>query len=225
MQTNKSSLVERIQYSVYLLIQAALVVAFFISVYETSWEIMFISVVALLAIRLPSILARNIRIHLPIEFEVIIALFIYSSLILGEFGFYARFWWWDLVLHAFAGLALGFIGFLVIYSIFKHKRLTMSPGLIAWFSFFFAVSLGVVWEMFEFTMDATFGLNMQKGLGDTMWDLIVNTLGAIVASVAGYYYLRRKLKGGIFEHYLNVFLQKNKQTISPPVRQKTKRDV
>ena len=89
----------------------------------------------------------------------------------------------------------------------------MKPSLLTVFSFCFAIALGALWEIFEFAMDSFFGFNMQKtGLRDTMWDMIVNTVGALIASISGYVYLRYGWRGvGIFEHYLNVFFAKNAQ--------------
>jgi uncharacterized membrane protein YjdF len=61
----------------------------------------------------------------------------------------------------------------------------MNPGFVALFAFVFAIALGTLWEIFEFAMDQIFGLEMQKpmfgdpsGLTDTMWDMIVNAIGA-----------------------------------------------
>jgi hypothetical protein len=68
------------------------------------------------------------------------------------------------------------------------------------------MTIGVVWEFFEFFMDSVFGMDMQKdtilangaidiGLIDTMKDLIVNFLGAAVFSVLGYFYIKRRGEG------------------------------
>ena len=69
--------------------------------------------------------------------------------------------------------------------------------------------LGTLWEIFEFSMDAAWGINMQKsGLVDTMWDLIVDGIGALFASIVGFVYL----KGGkthLFEKLLMSFVKKN----------------
>lgn len=80
------------------------------------------------------------------------------------------------------------------------------------FSFCFALALGAFWEIFEFVIDGLFGFSMQKnGLIDTMWDLIVDTLGALIAAVSGYLYIRYRRRGaGIFQHYLNSYLSENK---------------
>jgi uncharacterized membrane protein YjdF len=215
---DQESITEKIQFSIYIIVQMSFVVALFMAIFERAWLTVFVSIAALVAVRLPSILARNIRVYLPVEFLFLLAVFIYGSFFLGEIhGFYTLFWWWDVVLHASSGLALGFIGFLILYSLHRENRLSMSPALLAFFSFTFALALGALWEIFEFSMDSLLGFNMQKtmlgdtsGLTDTMWDMIANTAGALIASTTGYLYLRRKKGVGIFEFYLSVYFERNK---------------
>jgi uncharacterized membrane protein YjdF len=113
--------------------------------------------------------------------------------------YYERIWWWDLALHATAGLLLGLLGFLIVYALNESRevQVQMPPSFVAMFAFVFAIALGTGWEIFEFAMDQIFGLNMQKpmlgdpsGLTDTMWDMIVNAAGAAVVSFAGCWYIK-----------------------------------
>jgi len=68
----------------------------------------------------------------------------------------------------------------------------MKPAFVALFSFVFAIAIGSMWEIFEYSMDSFFDLNMQKsGLVDTMWDLIVDAVGALFIAVLGYWYMKR----------------------------------
>ncbi len=206
-------LFSKIQLALTGLIQIIFLGGFVLAFFERAWVLMFVSSVATITIWLPLFLAHSRRIHIPIEFEFLLAVFIYGTLFLGEVhGFYTKFWWWDLVLHAGAGIAFGFIGFLILYSLYKTDKLSMSPFLLSMFAFAFALMLGSLWEIFEFGMDQIFGLNMQKtGLMDTMWDMVVNTAGALLVSISGYAYMRYHKRGvGIFEHYLTAYLQKNK---------------
>lgn len=196
-----------------ILMQIAFVGAFIFAIYEGAWLPAFLSVIALFVIWLPSILERNLLVRFPLEFDFLLNIFIYSSIFLGEIrGFYTRFWCWDVVLHTMSGVALGFIGFLILFSLYRGKRLSIKPSLLSLFSFCFALALGVIWEIFEFSMDNIFGFNMQKnGLTDTMWDLIVNTGGAFLVSLSGYFYMKYKWKGiGIFQHYLDVYFSDDK---------------
>ena len=138
--------------------------------------------------------------------------FIYATLFLGNVQeYYARFWWWDFVMHTGSGIVLGLVGFLIIYALFKGERVVASPIWIAIFAFSFAVALGAVWEIFEFTMDQLFGYGMQKsGLVDTMWDLIVDSVGALLASFVGWLYLKGK-RALLFDRAIDAFIEKNPQ--------------
>lgn len=144
---------------------------------------------------LPYALGRRFHVPLPPQMELLAVLFVYASLGLGEVhGYYERFWWWDALLHTGSGMLLGIFGFLLVHVMNEHERIAMhlKPGFVALFAFMFAVGLGALWEIFEFAADSAFGLNMQKsGLVDTMWDLIVDTVGALVISLLGWRDLRR----------------------------------
>lgn len=176
-----------------VILRLALLLAFITALVELQWTVVFISAVALIVSFLPWYLSRNYHAYLPVGFEFASVLFIYAALILGEVhGFYTRFWWWDVVLHAGAGLVIGFVGFSILFSLYRSKRFQARHALIVFLSFSVALAFSVIWEIFEYSMDNAFGLNMQKsGLQDTMWDLIVDTGGAFIASVVGFYYLRR----------------------------------
>lgn len=143
---------------------------------------------------LPALLGRRFNLNMPAGFELLAILFVFGSLFLGEVhGYYTRFWWWDALLHTGSAFLLGILGFMLVYLI-NQKQLgatTLKPSFMALFSFSFAVSLGALWEIFEFAMDQIFGMNMQKsGLVDTMWDLIVDVVGAAIIAILGYGYLK-----------------------------------
>jgi len=202
---------ERVLRGFSLAIKFSLALAIGGAVYEQQWATLFVSAVTLLLVfLLPRFLERSYHIALPIEFEFAIALFIYASLFLGEVsGYYTRFWWWDLVLHAGAGLGFALVGFLLVYGLYSGGRVQAKPGLIALLAFSFSTALGALWEIFEFSGDHLFGTNMQKsGLVDTMWDLIVNVAGALLVSLAGLQYIRRG-KAGMVERFIRAFVVKN----------------
>jgi len=213
-QWNQLSKTDKIHIVLMVVMQMSLVGAFIFALFEKAWLTVFVALTALVTtVWLPVWLEKNLRIVVPLEFLFLLNVFIYGSLFLGEIqSFYTRFWWWDLVLHMGSGIALGFVGFLVFFTLHRSNRLNIQPSLIALFSFCFALSLGTLWEVFEFTADTLVGSNMQKsGLVDTMWDLIVDTLGATIASISGYLYMRYRWRGvGIFEYYLNAYLLKNR---------------
>lgn len=188
-----------------------LVVASVISLVRTDWASLFISLFTLALSAYAVRLSNSSEITIPNHFLTASILFIYATLFLGEVGdFYERFWWWDMVLHSGSALGFGLIGVIILILMFRRKRVTASPVLIVTFAFCFAMAIGALWEIFEYMMDSLFGLQMQKsGLDDTMHDLIVDAVGALVASVAGYYYLAARKKDG-FNAVIHEAIVENK---------------
>ena len=211
-QVARIDVVTKIEIIISYLIKISLVMAISQEIFLGRWSLLFISALALILTFLPAIIQKNYKIVLPVEFDLIITLFVYASLILGEKQkFYERFAWWDIFLHGQSGLLLGLTGFLIVYVLYSHKHVKISPVFVAIFSFSFAVAIGTVWEIYEFFMDGNFGFNMQlreTGLVDTMWDLITDCGGAFVAALGGYFYV----KGGdslFFKALLTRFFEKN----------------
>jgi uncharacterized membrane protein YjdF len=168
-----------------------LVVAGGWSIFEKDWLTSFLIIVIAGLLFLPTFIRDNSEIYIPKSFSVALTLFIYATLFLGEIqNFYNKFWWWDLGVHAISALIIGLIGFVILLLMFKKEKLKTSPFMLCVFALSFAVAIGTTWEIFEFLMDKFFGLNMQKsGLMDTMTDLIIDLLGALVAAIIGYFYL------------------------------------
>jgi hypothetical protein len=162
---------------------------------------------------LPLLLGQRFQVKIPHEFESLAVVFVYMSLFLGEVqGYYARFWWWDIVLHTGSGFLLGILGFLLVYVPNEKEdiELDLHPKFIAFFAFIFAMGMGSVWEIFEFSMDQLFGMNMQKsGLVDTMWDLIVYGVGALIISILGWGFLRTRERDSFLEKWIDSFIDKN----------------
>lgn len=191
---------------------ATLVVAMLASLALGQWSTAFISMVTLTLTFLPMAFENRFNIKLPTEFGAAIAVFIFATLFLGEVGdFYNRYWWWDVVLHTGSAIGFGLMGFILIFMMFEGNRYAAPPIAIALFSFTFGLSIGALWEIFEFIMDQTFGLNMQKsGLIDTMYDLIVDTLGAALGAAAGYAYLVRR-RFGWLSYLIDKFVKANRR--------------
>jgi len=201
---------DKITFAVSLFIRVSLIFAIVLAIFNNRWAVLFVSSLTLVLTFLPALIERNYKIYLPAEFEFIIVLFIYASIFLGGVkGYYTKIWWWDVVLHTGSGVVLGFVGFLIVYVLYYERKVRTSPLFIALFSFCFAVAIGAIWEVFEFVMDTNLGLNMQKsGLIDTMWDIIVDCLGALFASVLGYFYVK-KGKSFLFSRAMNKFIREN----------------
>lgn len=183
--------------SVMLAIWAALLLAGLVALALGRWSLAFVTMATLALSLVPPTLASRWSLTLPVPFLLATTLFFFASIFLGEaFDFYERLWWWDLALHGFSAIGFGLIGFLFVFMLFEGDRFAAPPSAIAFVAFCVAMTIGTVWEIFEFGMDQIFGLNMQKsGLMDTMGDLMINTVGSLIASVTGYLYLVRNAAG------------------------------
>jgi uncharacterized membrane protein YjdF len=94
---------------------------------------------------------------------------------------------------------------------FEGNRFAAPPIAVAFVAFCFAVTIGCAWEIFEFGMDQIFGLNMQKtGLVDTMWDLIVDMIGAAIGATAGFFFLKGRELGGL-SRVIDEFVSMNRK--------------
>ncbi len=180
-------------------IWAVLAIALVVALAEARWSLAFVSVATFALSLVPVLAQRRLGIRLPVRFFAWIVVFVFATIFLGEaFDFYNRFWWWDVVLHGGSAMAFGLIGFLFVFTLFQGDRYAAPAWAVAFMSFSFAITIGAVCEIFEFAMDQIFRLNMQKtGLMDTMWDLIVDTIGAAVGAMAGFFYLRGRELGGL----------------------------
>lgn len=218
------------------------------------WESVFICVLTLFLFVLPSIASSILKITLPSVLEIIILLFIFSAEILGELkSFYIRIPHWDTMLHTINGFCCAAVGFALVDMLNRNKKfsLKLSPLYLAIATFCFSMTIGVLWEVFEYSADTFFGKDMQKdtvvsainstmldptksnkvvqisdisdvvivhsdgteealgvggyldvGINDTMKDLIVNLIGAVVFSVIGYFYVKTKGKGKFAKEFI-----------------------
>ncbi len=164
----------------------------------------------------PSILNKRFGVYLPNRLEIVITLFIFAAQVLGEMnGFYDKISWWDTMLHTISGIVLGLVGFLFVYLLNEKgdKNVNLSPIFVVIVAFCFALTIGVFWEFFEYGADRILGYNMQKfrlpgqdGLVDTMNDLIVDTVGAIIACIFGWKYMKKK-KDPLFNDYFDEWFE------------------
>ena len=186
----------------------------------THIEHIMLCVVSLVLYNIPSIAQRRFKLYVPSAMHIFVLLFIFAHFILGEvFGTYKVSAVFDKLLHTTSGLAIALGGFSLVNILndSRNTHLKLSPLFVALFSFCFALTIALLWEVLEFTSDSLFGTNMQRyippenveqavppkqgyGLIDTMGDMIVSTAAAFVVSVLGYVALRKKTK------YLNRFL-------------------
>lgn len=155
----------------------------------------------LLVMSLPSIITHKLNLMVPNTMCILYYIFLYCAIFLGEiFSFYYLVPHWDLYLHAMSGAMLGALGFILVDWLNKdeHVKLSMSPVFVSIFAFSFALAVGVLWEIYEFSFDSILGLNMQKfrnedgtllvgksALDDTMEDLIIDAVSAATVAVIG----------------------------------------
>ena len=162
----------------------------------------------IVAIILPAVLQKRHNFVVPSNMMILYTLFLYGAIFLGEvMAFYYKVPHWDTILHTFSGAMLGALGYSLISFFNKTDGIpvNMSPAFVAFFAFCFSMTMGMLWEVYEFSVDYFFGTNMQKfaveggvpligqeALMDTMKDIIVDTIGALVRSILGYISLKRK---------------------------------
>jgi uncharacterized membrane protein YjdF len=189
------------------------------AIWGQRWFTAFLTAMIIAITFIPLLFERRFRINIPPELQLAAIGFVFASLFLGEIrDYYTRFWWWDILLHTMSGFLLGILGFLLVHIMNEAEKINvhMKPGFVAFFAFMFALGVGALWEIFEFSMDILFGMNMQKpmlgdpsGLTDTMCDLIVDTLGALVISVMGWRYLKNPQEKSFLERWIDAFIQRN----------------
>lgn len=218
--SGKAGITRKARLGVLIIVQLIMAGELVVLIGNGRWMHVFLVIALMGVILAPMVLHRLRAIAIPSEIHVVIVLFGFASLFLGEIrDYYERIWWWDLALHSSAGLLLGMLGFLVVYMLNEDERvdLHMQPSFVALFAFMFSVGSGGLWEIFEFSMDQIFGLTMQKpmlgdssGLTDTMWDMIVNAIGAAIISLAGWRYMRREHKSYV-DSWARRFVERNPQ--------------
>ena len=199
--------IDKIKLWIFITIRLIITVSAVVAIFENNWTYLGMSILILLVMLLPSIIEKQFKLDIPGEFEITLILYIFGALFLGsQQQFYDHFWWWDKMLHGFSGLILGNVGFLIVHYLSSSTKIniTLSPIFVAIFSFCFAVTMGVIWEIYEYSMDTFFGFYMQRSsLDDTMTDLILDTIGAFIFAVLGYFHQKGKIN--ILAKYLIRF--------------------
>lgn len=200
-------------------LQLILVLELSVALVTEQWLTAFVATGIVLVTFVPLMITRRYQLQIPPQFQLLAIAFVFASLFLGEVrGYYTRFWWWDTLLHTISGLLLGIIGFLLVHILneMEDVGLHMKPGFVAVFAFMFAVGVGAIWEIFEFTMDSLFGMNMQKptlsdpsGLTDTMFDLIADTVGALIMCLFGYFQLKEPKRISFLKEWIDEFVRHN----------------
>ncbi len=252
--------------TVYILLRCLVILTLIAQVFNGNYEHVYTCVLVLILFAIPSIVECRLRIDLPDTLEIIILLFIFSAEILGEIQeYYVLFPFWDDMLHTLNGFLFAAVGFSMVDILNRNKRvsLQMSPFYMAVMAFCFSMTIGVLWEFFEWAMDAFFSIDMQKdtivhtinsvslhpegrnipvhvkditdvilvhsdgtqttmgvggyldiGLIDTMSDLLVNFIGAVVFSVIGYFYVKSRGKGKLARQFIPQIMEQDTREAS-----------
>lgn len=228
-------------FTVYVILRAIVIIIAVLQFFNGNYANAMLCVMTLMLFLLPAFVESTFNVRLPSMLEIIVLLFIFSAEILGELGdYYVRFTFWDTMLHTLNGFLAAAVGLSLIDILNRSERfdLHLSPFFVALMSFCFSMTIGVLWEFFEFGMDYFFHTDMQKdtivtsissvllnpegvndpvkinnitetvvngqslgiagyldiGIIDTMKDLFVNFIGAVVFSVFGFFYTKHEGK-------------------------------
>ena len=152
-------------FAVYVVLRLIVVAELVLSILRGEYESAFICLLVLILFILPFFIQQNFGIQLPTTLEIIILLFIFAAEILGELeGYFITYPNWDTMLHTTTGFLCAATGFALIDILNRNSRIKfqLSPIYVALASFCFSMTVGVLWEFFEFGMDRLFHLDMQK---------------------------------------------------------------
>lgn len=152
-------------FAVYIVLRLIVVAELVLSILRGEYESAFICLLVLILFILPFFIQQNFGIQLPTTLEIIILLFIFAAEILGELeGYFITYPNWDTMLHTTTGFLCAATGFALIDILNRNSRIKfqLSPIYVALAAFCFSMTVGVLWEFFEFGMDRLFHLDMQK---------------------------------------------------------------
>lgn len=184
----------------------------------------FTCLILLILTFVPSFIASKTTMIVPAALQTGFLIFMFLAMLIGEvYNFYEIFPWWDIMLHSSSAFMFGIVGFLLFDALDRDEKIYFELNRIGIliFAFCFAVTCGALWEIFEFSGDMLFGMNMQKsvyvsdvsvltqyinrwgrlvdpGLADTMSDLMVDAAGALIAVIVMHFSFkkRRRAKTG-----------------------------
>ena len=163
-------------FAVYLVLRLIVLASLVSAILRQEYESAFVCVLVLFLFMLPFFIQKNFGICLPSTLEIIILLFIFAAEILGELqSYFIQYPYWDTMLHTTNGFLCAAVGFSLIDILNRDAKIkfTLSPVYVALAAFCFSMTIGVLWEFFEFGMDRLFHMDMQK-------DTIVHTISSVM---------------------------------------------
>lgn len=247
-------------FAVYAVLRLLVIAVLLRSIFLGQWESVFTCSLTLILLFIPSMIEKTLKIDVPTALEIITYAFVFCAEILGEIEcYYMKYPFWDTMLHTVNGFMFAAFGFALVDIFNRHGRFTfkLSPVFCALVAFCFSMTVGVLWEFFEYGADALMHLDMQKdtyvtgintvildpegannvvrindiisteintssgsilvdgyidvGLRDTMKDMFVNFVGAVVFSFIGYIYVKQRGKGRIAGSFIPVLSEQENE--------------
>lgn len=167
--------------TLYFVLRLFVILAMIAQAFHGNYANVFSCVLALVLFLIPSIIDKRLNIELPNVLETIILLFIFSALVLGEIqNFYGTFKHWDAILHTINGFIMGGVGFALIDILNKSNKfhITLTPIFVALVAFCFSMTIGVLWEFYEYASDTIIRTDMQK-------DTIITDISSVTLNIEG----------------------------------------
>lgn len=155
----------RSSFAVYLILRTLVILVLVRQIMMQNYENIFVCLLTLLLLLVPSFVQLTFKVELPIFLEILILVFIYAAEILGEIdNYYFSIPYWDTILHTINGFVCAAVGFSMVSLLNRSEKIQffVSPLFLAIVSFTFSMTIGVLWEFFEFSMDQLFAMDTQK---------------------------------------------------------------
>ena len=248
-ETKRSSL------AIYLILRFLVVICMILQVIRGDLNNALLCLLSLVLLFAPLFIQNKYEITLPDSLEISIYLFIFSAEILGEINnFYGIIPHWDTCLHTINGFLATAVGFSLVDLLNKNsKDINLSPFYLCLVAFCFSMTIGILWEFFEYGGDKLMKFDMQKdtlitnvssvylnpdnenkpvvvdnigkteifdkdgkllyvidggyldiGLNDTMKDLFVNFIGALVFSFFAYIGLKNNKRSSVVKNFVPI---------------------
>lgn len=248
-ETKRSSL------AIYLILRFLVVLCMILQIIRGDLNNALLCLLSLVLLFAPLFIQNKYEITLPDSLEISIYLFIFSAEILGEINnFYGIIPHWDTCLHTINGFLATAVGFSLVDLLNKNsKDINLSPFYLCLVAFCFSMTIGILWEFFEYGGDKLMKFDMQKdtlitnvssvylnpdnenkpvvvdnigkteifdkdgkllyvidggyldiGLNDTMKDLFVNFIGALVFSFFAYIGLKNNKRSSVVKNFVPI---------------------
>ena len=234
---------------IYIILRAIVIAVGVLEFLRQDYQGVFYCILTLILLMIPSFVEHRFKVELPTGLEITVLVFIFAAEILGELAcYYLTIPCWDTMLHTTNGFVCAAIGFSLVDILNRDNKIkfNLSPLFMAVVAFCFSMTVGVIWEFYEFGSDNLLGTDMQKdtviniirsvdlnaagknvpvvienikdvtvngmnlgmggyldiGLYDTMEDLFVNFIGAVIFSFIGFFYVKKRGKGKIARQFI-----------------------